>query len=147
MKENGYSHEDIDRLVFIGGPTKTPYVREAVPQQLGIPIDLQADPMTAVALGAAIYAESRNWDGAQTTRKDSRSSMQAGGTFDIRFDFASRVATDRARLRVRASGDSVAGNHEIQVDSQTGWTSGEKLAAVIYRSSFQSLTWVLTFTR
>ncbi len=28
LKKNGYSHDDIDRVVFIGGPTKMPLVRD-----------------------------------------------------------------------------------------------------------------------
>ncbi len=35
LKKNGYSHDNIDHVVFIGGPTKMPLIRERVPQQLG----------------------------------------------------------------------------------------------------------------
>ena len=38
-----------------------PWIRTRVPQELGIPADVQTDPMTAVAIGAAIFAESREW--------------------------------------------------------------------------------------
>jgi Hsp70 protein len=58
LKENGYQPGDIDRIVFIGGPTRMPIVRSRVTEQLGIQGDLDSDPMTAVAFGAAIFAES-----------------------------------------------------------------------------------------
>jgi molecular chaperone DnaK len=79
LDQNGYGHDDIDRVVFIGGPTKMPLIRERVPQQLGIPGDCSIDPMTAVALGAAIFAESRTWTGAGSIRKPSRASATTSG--------------------------------------------------------------------
>jgi molecular chaperone DnaK len=36
LTESGYEPSDIDRIVFIGGPTRMPIVRERVPSQLGI---------------------------------------------------------------------------------------------------------------
>ncbi len=36
LKENGYQPGDIDRVVFIGGPTGMPIVRSRVSEQLGI---------------------------------------------------------------------------------------------------------------
>jgi molecular chaperone DnaK len=57
---SGYEASDIDRVVFIGGPTRMPIIRSRVPQQLGIMADLTSDPMTAVAFGAAIFSESRD---------------------------------------------------------------------------------------
>ena len=91
LKHNGYSHDDIDRIVFIGGPTKMPLLRERVPQQLGIAVDFTIDPMTAVALGAAIFAESRDWSAAASTRKPSRASATSSGSLDVTFDYQARI--------------------------------------------------------
>ena len=44
LKENGYEPGDIDRVVFIGGPTRMPIVRTRVPEQLGIQGDLDFRP-------------------------------------------------------------------------------------------------------
>jgi molecular chaperone DnaK len=92
LKSNGYSHDDIDRVVFIGGPTKMPLIRERVPAQLGIAGDCSVDPMTAVALGAAIFAESRDWSEAESTRKASRASATAAGPLAVTFDPSSTVS-------------------------------------------------------
>ena len=62
LSENNTSHEDIDRIVFIGGPSRTPLVRQMVSNELGIAADLKTDPMTAVAVGAAYYCEGRQWN-------------------------------------------------------------------------------------
>jgi molecular chaperone DnaK len=63
MEENNYRHDDLDRLIFIGGPSRTPLIRERVAQELGLPTDLSVDPLTAVAIGAAHYATVYDWGG------------------------------------------------------------------------------------
>ncbi|CAK0755264.1 putative 2-alkenal reductase [Gammaproteobacteria bacterium] len=49
-------NEQIDSVILVGGPTKTPYIRKVLSERLGIPLLDRIDPMTAVAQGAAIYA-------------------------------------------------------------------------------------------
>ncbi|MCY4178494.1 MAG: Hsp70 family protein, partial [Endozoicomonadaceae bacterium] len=125
LKDNGYSYEDIDRIVFIGGPTKMPYIRSTVSQDLGIPADLQVDPMTAVAQGAAIYCESREWDvwdGETTKRKTSRASQEVTGKINIKYDYPSRSSDDKAKLRLKSS--NIADGCEVEINSAFGWTSG-----------------------
>jgi molecular chaperone DnaK len=92
LKENGYQPGDIDRVVFIGGPTRMPIVRSRVPEQLGIPGDLDSDPMTAVAFGAAIFAESRDWSGGAVTAKPTRATARVGGAIKIEYGYATPSA-------------------------------------------------------
>lgn len=100
MTENNYTHEDIDRIVFIGGPSRIPLVRQMVSDELGIAADLKTDPMTAVALGAAYYCESRLWgaeamaqmnNGAKSAQATDGANMAGGGgavgLFDTENDF------------------------------------------------------------
>ena len=124
LKDNSYKHEDIDRIVLIGGPSKMPCIRMRVPQELGIPAGLQTDPMTAVAIGAAIFAESREWSKGATKRKPSRASATVKGPIEIRYDFPSRVSEDRGRTRVKPSIDGDVGGYRLQIDTPEGWTSG-----------------------
>lgn len=124
LKDNGYSHEDIDRIVFVGGPTKMPFIRNKVPQELGIPADLQINPMTAVAFGAAIYAESREWDGESTKRKTSRANSTITKGINLKLDHPSRTSDEKAKIRIKAEEDSAQKGFEIQIDSSSGWTSG-----------------------
>jgi molecular chaperone DnaK len=122
IKDNGYSNEDIDRIVFIGGPTKMPYIRNIVPQELGIQADLQIDPMTAVAQGAAIYCESREWDSATTKRKSSRGSHKTTGKLNIKYDYPSRSSDNKTKVRITTV--DIVDGYEVQIDSASGWTSG-----------------------
>jgi molecular chaperone DnaK len=125
IKANGYSHNDIDRIVFVGGPSKMPWIRERVPRELGIAADLSIDPMTAVALGAAIYAESREWGPTATRRKATRASQEAGGDIGLKFEYQARTTQDAVRLRLRPDAKTVADRLSVQFDApDRGWTSG-----------------------
>jgi molecular chaperone DnaK len=112
----------MDRIVLIGGPSKMPFIRERVPRELGIPPDLSTDPMTAVAIGAAIFAESRDWSGEASTRKAGRATVSAAGTAEVRYDHPTRTSEDTVSVRLRIGG--AAEGHTVQIDAPTGWTSG-----------------------
>ena len=125
IKANGYTNNDIDRIVFVGGPSKMPWVRERVPRELGIAADLTIDPMTAVAIGAAIYAESREWGTSTTRRKATRASVDAGGDIGLTFDYQARTTQDKVKLRLRPDAKAVAARLSVQFDApERGWTSG-----------------------
>jgi molecular chaperone DnaK len=47
---------DIDRIVFVGGPTRMPAVREFFEDLLGRKAEMGVDPMECVAQGAAVQA-------------------------------------------------------------------------------------------
>lgn len=57
LKNNRIEPRDVGRLILVGGPSKTPLVRKLLAERLGIPLEHSIDPMTAVAEGAAIYAD------------------------------------------------------------------------------------------
>lgn len=54
--------EAIERVVFVGGPTLTPAVRQGVGGLFGGRVAEGADPMTLVARGAALYAATAGLD-------------------------------------------------------------------------------------
>jgi len=122
--ENGYRTDDIDRVVLIGGPSHMQIVREKVPSELGIRVDLDTDPMTSVAIGAAIYAEGRDWAGTTPVPRSTRASSHMVGPVDVRFDYPARTADQYVRILVRAGAGSVEGMR-VQAETDTGWTSGQ----------------------
>lgn len=63
LARHQFESQHIDRLLLVGGPTLSPYLRERLAEELRIPLDTSLDPMTAVAQGAAAYARSRLWGG------------------------------------------------------------------------------------
>ncbi len=56
LREHATAAAGLARIVFVGGPTVTPVLRERVAAVLGAPVADGLDPMTLVAQGAAIHA-------------------------------------------------------------------------------------------
>ncbi|MGC8496698.1 MAG: molecular chaperone DnaK [Thermoplasmata archaeon] len=48
--------KDIDKVIFVGGPTRMPIVQKVIEEFLGKKIEHGVDPMECVALGAALQA-------------------------------------------------------------------------------------------
>jgi molecular chaperone DnaK len=130
LGENGYKPDDIDRVVLIGGPSRMPIVRERVSSELGIRVDLDTDPMTVVAIGAAIYAEGRDWTGVTSAPRPARASRQVAGPVDINFDYPARTADQHVRILVR-TGSGVVDGMRVQVETDEGWTSGQVPLATV----------------
>ena len=125
IADNGYSNDDIERVVFIGGPSMMPWIRNFVPQQLGVPADLATDPMTAVARGAAIFAESREWSqSGSSSRKPSRITAYSEGPIEIKYDYPLRTSEDRAKIRISPEARIRGDGYRIHLDTREGWASG-----------------------
>ncbi|MCB9749076.1 MAG: Hsp70 family protein [Myxococcales bacterium] len=72
LAEHRLRPADIERLVLVGGPTAMPLLRERVAARLGVPLQRELDPMTAVAHGAALYAASAGLDARPRAANDAR---------------------------------------------------------------------------
>lgn len=65
LAEKNLGRGDIERVILVGGPTLSPFVREylADPESgLGIALDHTEDPLTVVARGAAIFAGTQRYE-------------------------------------------------------------------------------------
>lgn len=124
IANSGYAIDDIERVVLIGGPTKMPVIRARVEAELGIAVEdpSRVDPMTAVAIGAAIYCESQDWSRDVVAAKSGRAAAISGEAIQITYDYDARSASPKARLRItRAAGPSGC---TVMVDSEHGVTTG-----------------------
>ncbi len=54
LEAAGWRADDVDRVLLVGGATRTPRVRELVGERMGQPPHMEIDPDAAVALGAAV---------------------------------------------------------------------------------------------
>jgi len=123
LEKAGHAPQDVERVVFVGGPTNYKAIREKVSFELGIPGSMDVDPMTAVAEGAAVFAESIDWSSASRGRKTTRGSVSVGGKLNVSFNYQSRTPDTKAKLAVQAKG--VQSGHTFQIDSvDSGWSSG-----------------------
>lgn len=110
------SSTDLDRILLVGGPTQSPYVRTVLNRELGVPVDFSIDPMTVVGRGAAIYAAT-----LEKTRKLAIPTV--AGTVSLRLAFDA-VSSDIQPI-VAGVITSDLQNVEIKFDAEGGhWTSG-----------------------
>ena len=124
LNQAGLTANDVERVVFVGGPTNYKPLRDKVSAALGIPGRSEVNPMTAVSEGAALFAESIDWQLQNRGRKSNRGSISSTGRLDVVFNYVARTPGTRAKIAVQVKGKSPE-NVEFQVDSlETGWTSG-----------------------
>jgi molecular chaperone DnaK len=93
--DSGVDLSSVNYVVFIGGPTLYGPLRERVAAELGVNVFPQfIDPMTAVAKGAAIYAESL----AAGEAKPKTEVQSSSAEFPIDLSYESRVSGNSADL-------------------------------------------------
>lgn len=123
LKKASINPTDVEKIVFIGGPTNYKPLRDKVSFELGIDGSMEVNPMTAVSEGASIFAESIDWSTSNHSRKSSKASLSSGGKLDVTFKYIARTTANTAKIGVNLR-SSVSG-YEFQIDSlDTGWTSG-----------------------
>ncbi|NYH99338.1 Hsp70 family protein [Cupriavidus plantarum] len=124
LEKAGLSPHDVERVVFVGGPTHYKPLRDKVAFELGIAPSTDVNPMTAVAEGAAVFAESIDWASQSRGRKSARGAISAGGALDLSFNYIARTPDSKAKT-VAKLGSSAPAGVEFQIDSlDTGWSSG-----------------------
>lgn len=124
LEKAGLSPHDVERVVFVGGPTHYKPLRDKVAFELSIAPSTDVNPMTAVAEGAAVFAESIDWASQSRGRKSARGAISAGGALDLSFNYIARTPDSKAKI-VAKLGSSTPAGVEFQIDSlDTGWSSG-----------------------
>jgi molecular chaperone DnaK len=123
LEKAGLSPHDVERVVFVGGPTHYKPLRDKVAFELGVAPSTDVNPMTAVAEGAAVFAESIDWASQSRGRKSARGALSAGGALDLSFNYIARTPEPRAKIVAKLS--RAPAGVEFQIDSlDTGWSSG-----------------------
>ncbi|MBP5468885.1 MAG: Hsp70 family protein, partial [Candidatus Riflebacteria bacterium] len=127
LSKASLSTKDIDKIVFIGGPTNYKPLRDKVCQELGIEGNIDVNPMTAVAEGAAIFAESIDWDSVENSQKSSKSRVSSDyGSLQLTFVYTSRTPDFKAKVKAQIKGN-IPDNCQFQIDSlDTDWSSGKQ---------------------
>ena len=124
LNKAGIQAHDVTRIAFVGGPTNYKPLRDKVSFELGIESNFDVNPMTAVAEGAALFAESIDWSSQSRKRKSSRGKISSSRKQNFVFNYVARTPEPKAKIVVQMSDESYEGA-EFQVDSmETGWTSG-----------------------
>ena len=124
LADAGVSAADVERIVFVGGPTQYRPLREMVSAALGIPASNDVNPMTAVAEGAALFAESLDWSSETRARKSVRGSVSSATLVQVAFAFSARTPGTQGRVVAKLQ-SPVPDGSEFQIDGiESGWSSG-----------------------
>lgn len=110
------SPNDLDRVLLVGGPTQSPYVRSVLESELGVPLDFSADPMTVVGRGAAIYA---------ATLEKARETPVSVATDMVGLKLAFDSVSSDVQSTVAGVVSAGPADTELRFDAEGGhWTSG-----------------------
>ena len=121
LTKAGLSSNDLERIVYIGGPTNYKPLRDKVAFELSLPADIDVNPMTAVAEGASIFAESIDWSTESHNRKSTNKVVNT--SIDLSFKFTARTSADFAKVMCVL--EKNLNGYTIQFTSlDTGWSSG-----------------------
>ncbi len=121
LHKAGLSASDLERIVFIGGPTQYKPLRDQVCFALSVKAGIQANPMTAVAEGASIFAESIDWSTGSHNRKAVNEVIKT--QLPLQLKYTARTASDQAR--VQCIWEKALEGYTVQFTSlDTGWSSG-----------------------
>lgn len=121
LKKAGLTANDLERVVFVGGPTNYKPLRDAITYELSLPGDINVNPMTAVAEGASIFAESIDWSSRNHGRKSNNETKKSA--LFLSFKYTARTAGDYAKVMCVL--DKPVSGYVIEfVSLDTGWSSG-----------------------
>lgn len=126
---------DIEKVILVGGPSLAPYVREQLsdPKEgLGIKLDFSYDPLTVVAMGAAIFAGTQRVDmstgGGQTGGGVTPPVPPKPGTYNLELEY-NPVGADQEPLIggkiISTNGENFTGFSIEFIDSSGNYRSGK----------------------
>ena len=121
MNKAGLSANDIEGIVFVGGPTNYKPLRDKIAYELSLPANIDVNPMTAVAEGASIFAESIDWSSNTHSRKAANEVIKTD--IDLSFKYTARTPNDSAKIMC-VLGNDLNGYTIEFTSSDTGWSSG-----------------------
>lgn len=121
LSKAGLSSNDLERIVFVGGPTNYKPLRDKVAFELSLPGSIDVNPMTAVAEGASIFAESIDWSTESHNRKATNETISTN--IDLSFKFTARTSTNSAKVMCVLENNLNGYTIEF-VSLDTGWSSG-----------------------
>ena len=119
LVRNSFKPSDIQFTLMVGGSTYIPYVRKRVEEILQIPINCNIDPTTAIAIGAAYYAGTKEKNFEQEKAK-----IMANG-IKLKLAYQKTSQEDDEFLAARIDGDIKGLYYQITREDK-GYDSGKK---------------------
>ena len=115
----GLTPSDLSRVILIGGPTQSPYLRNRLSATLNIHVDTSADPVTAVARGACIYGLGQ--------RRQKKVSGEAATGPTLSLVFQPLTSEPQQTVMGKLSGVSGGASYFVQIQSEDGTFSTDRI--------------------
>lgn len=119
LTRNSLRPSDLQFVLMVGGSTYIPYVRKRIEELLEIPVNCEIEPTTAVVIGAAYFA------GTKEKKVEAESSLEPKSGLRIRMAYPRASNEMEEIFSARVEGD-VAGLGYRIVRSDGGYDSGVK---------------------
>lgn len=123
LEEKRLSSDNIEKLILVGGPTKTPIVRDILKERMKIPLEFSVDPLTVNAQGAAIFART------QRVPKDPNSKhVTISGQYSLELDYEPIGNEPEPMIggKITAPDGKPLTGFKIEfLESKTKWRSGK----------------------
>jgi len=103
LTRNSLKAVDLQFTLMVGGSTYIPYVRQRVEEVLQIPANCEIDPTTAVAVGAAYYAATKQKD----ITKDDKPKKQSTISIRASYNKASKEKEELFAARITGNVDGM----------------------------------------
>lgn len=119
LQRNHLTGAQLNKLILVGGPTHSPLIRQMLREQVTTNVDTSIDPMTAVAVGAALYAATKDAEvGDEEIQADTVK-------LEIGYEATSVETTEFVSVKLDAQSplDKV---HVELVRSDKAWSSGRE---------------------
>lgn len=103
LTRNSLKSNDLQFALMVGGSTYIPYVRQRVEEVLQLPVNCEIDPTTAVAVGAAYYAATKQKEITKGDKPKKQSSISVKASYNKASRekeelFAARISGDTTGL-------------------------------------------------
>ena len=119
LERNHLDGNQLTKLILVGGPTYSPYLRQMLKDEVTPNIDTSVDPMTAVAKGATLYAATRDIPAELKATPDA-------GTMELELQYDTMAVGSIAFLAIKVKSQKViTDGMTVEVVRNDGaWRSG-----------------------
>jgi len=122
IEKNNLKNSDLEMVLLVGGPTLSQTLRRMLKEQLKTKIDTSIDPMTSVAVGAALFASSK--DIPSTFQKRDKEKIQ------LKLKYPNNTVETEVDLGIKIERGQTKGEIPSKIFAEIsrkdkGWSSGK----------------------
>ena len=122
LARNNMQGRQLNRIILVGGPTYSPLVRDMLVAQISPRIDTSINPMTAVSVGAAIYASTLE---AAQSAGETESAETHTVELQLSYEATTVELSEWVSARVQSAPDKLGNRVWLEFERNDGsWSSG-----------------------